>query len=42
MPEGKEGGAAFTEKRPPRFWDLRRREREMRERLIAEYEEQED
>jgi naphthoate synthase/2-ketocyclohexanecarboxyl-CoA hydrolase len=42
MPEGKEGGAAFTEKRPPRFWDLRRREREMRERLIAEYEEPED
>ncbi len=25
MPEGKEGGAAFTEKRPPRFWALPRR-----------------
>ena len=38
MPEGKEGGAAFTEKRPPRFWSLRSREREMRKQLIDDYE----
>jgi len=30
MPEGKEGGAAFVEKRPPRFWEIRRREAESR------------
>jgi len=39
MPEGKEGGAAFTEKRPPRFWQLRERERQMRRDLLREYEE---
>ena len=38
MPEGKEGGAAFVAKRPPRFWELRRREAEARERLREEYE----
>jgi naphthoate synthase/2-ketocyclohexanecarboxyl-CoA hydrolase len=38
MPEGKEGGAAFTGKRPPRFWSLRSREAEMRKKLIDEYE----
>ena len=38
MPEGKEGGAAFTEKRPPRFWALREREAEMRRDLLREYE----
>ncbi|MCS5638317.1 MAG: enoyl-CoA hydratase-related protein [Myxococcota bacterium] len=37
MPEGKEGGASFQEKRPPRFWSLRQREAKMREQLIDEY-----
>jgi len=36
-PEGKEGGAAFSEKRPPRFWPLRRREAEERAKLREEY-----
>jgi len=38
MPEGKEGGAAFIEKRPPRFWDIRQREAQMRQKLLEEYE----
>ena len=38
MPEGKEGGTAFTEKRKPEFWKLRERERRMRERLVKDYE----
>jgi naphthoate synthase len=38
QPEGKEGGAAFGERRLPDFWKLREREAEMREALIAEYE----
>ncbi len=38
MPEGKEGGAAFMEKRKAEFWDIRRREAEMRQQLIEEYE----
>ncbi len=38
MPEGREGAAAFSEKRKPRFWSLREREREMREALAKEYE----
>jgi naphthoate synthase/2-ketocyclohexanecarboxyl-CoA hydrolase len=38
MPEGKEGGAAFMEKRAPEFWDIRRREAEARARLLEEYE----
>ena len=37
MPEGKEGGASFSEKRAPRFWELRAREAEMRRKLIEEY-----
>jgi naphthoate synthase/2-ketocyclohexanecarboxyl-CoA hydrolase len=38
MPEGKEGGASFQEKRPPRFWDIRRREAEARQQLDRDYE----
>jgi len=38
MPEGKEGGAAFTEKRPPSFWRIREREAEARQKLLEEYE----
>ena len=38
LPEGKEGGAAFGEKRTPRFWALREREAQMRAELIADYE----
>jgi naphthoate synthase/2-ketocyclohexanecarboxyl-CoA hydrolase len=38
MPEGKEGGAAFAEKRPARFWDIREREAEMHRKLLEEYE----
>ena len=37
-PEGKEGGAAFVAKRPPRFWELRQREAEAREQLRKQYE----
>ncbi|MDZ4278314.1 MAG: enoyl-CoA hydratase-related protein [Dehalococcoidia bacterium] len=40
-PEGKEGGAAFTEKRTPRFWELRRREADARRALVDEYEQEE-
>jgi len=42
MPEGKEGGAAFTEKRPPRFFGLRGKERELRQQLIDDYEREDD
>ena len=43
MPEGKEGGASFMEKRTPKFWSLRKREAEARQKLIEDYEaEQED
>lgn len=38
MPEGREGGAAFLEKRAPEFWKLRKREAELRDMLRAEYE----
>ncbi|MBT4520908.1 MAG: hypothetical protein HOC23_12970 [Halieaceae bacterium] len=38
MPEGKEGGEAFVNKRRPKFWDIRKREAQMREELMAEYE----
>jgi naphthoate synthase/2-ketocyclohexanecarboxyl-CoA hydrolase len=38
MPEGKEGGHAFTEKRKAEFWKLRRREVRKRRELIDEYE----
>lgn len=40
MPEGKEGGAAFGERRKPRFWELREREAKTREELIAKYDEE--
>jgi naphthoate synthase/2-ketocyclohexanecarboxyl-CoA hydrolase len=39
-PEGKEGGAAFTQKRPPRFWHIRERERQMRRKFVQEYDEE--
>jgi len=42
MPEGKEGGASFMEKRSPKFWSLRKREAEMRQKLIEEYEAEQD
>lgn len=38
MPEGKEGGDAFVNKRTPNFWAIRKREAEMRAQLLAEYE----
>jgi 1,4-dihydroxy-2-naphthoyl-CoA synthase len=38
MPEGKEGGAAFAAKRPPRFWSLRKEEQQMRQALLEAYE----
>jgi naphthoate synthase/2-ketocyclohexanecarboxyl-CoA hydrolase len=41
-PEGKEGGTAFTEKRPPNFWRLRKQEAEAREELRKKYEKGED
>lgn len=41
MPEGKEGGAAFMEKRAPKFWDIRKKEAELRQQLLREYDEQE-
>ena len=37
-PEGKEGAAAFTEKRPPRFWELRAREAQQRREFLQESE----
>jgi naphthoate synthase/2-ketocyclohexanecarboxyl-CoA hydrolase len=37
MPEGKEGGAAFGERRTPRFWELREREAGKKQELIDEY-----
>ncbi len=41
MPEGKEGAAAFTERRRPQFWRLRREEQELREELVKKYEKKE-
>jgi naphthoate synthase/2-ketocyclohexanecarboxyl-CoA hydrolase len=38
MPEGKEGGAAFTEKRKPTFWKIREAEAEARRKLLEDYE----
>ncbi len=35
-PEGKEGGAAFVAKRPPRFWSLRKRERAIRQAVAKD------
>jgi naphthoate synthase/2-ketocyclohexanecarboxyl-CoA hydrolase len=40
MPEGKEGGTAFVEKRKAAFWDIRKKEAEAREQLLAEYDAQ--
>ena len=40
QPEGKEGGAAFSQKRTPRFWSLRARESRMREQLNRDYEDE--
>ena len=37
-PDAAEGARALLEKRPPRFWNLREREREMRRGLMEEYE----
>ena len=39
MPEGKEGGAAFQEKRTPKFWSIRQSEAEARDELLKKYEE---
>lgn len=41
MPEGKEGPDAFMKKRRPRFWNLRKREAQMRQELSEEYEREE-
>ncbi|MBK7978033.1 MAG: enoyl-CoA hydratase/isomerase family protein [Deltaproteobacteria bacterium] len=38
MPEGKEGGNAFVQKRPPEFWKIRDDEAKSRETLIERYE----
>ena len=40
IPEGREGGAAFLEKRRPRFWQLRRREVELLRRALDALEEE--
>jgi len=37
MPEGKEGGAAFQEKRNPKFWSIRQKEAEAAQALLNEY-----
>jgi naphthoate synthase/2-ketocyclohexanecarboxyl-CoA hydrolase len=39
LPEGKEGAASFSEKRPPRFWNLRRKAADAQQALIDDYEE---
>jgi naphthoate synthase/2-ketocyclohexanecarboxyl-CoA hydrolase len=41
MPEGKEGPASFSQKRPPRFWGLRKRESQMRQDLLEKYDREE-
>jgi naphthoate synthase/2-ketocyclohexanecarboxyl-CoA hydrolase len=38
MPEGKEGAAAFTEKRKPGYWGIRKREHELREAIRKDHE----
>lgn len=38
MPEGREGGASFTEKRPPKFWPIRERQAELDAQAMTEYE----
>ncbi len=40
MPEGKEGGAAFQEKRPPKFWSIREKEAEAARALLRAYDEE--
>ena len=42
MPEGKEGAAAFVEKRRPRFWSIRERERQLRQELAKDDEKDEE
>ena len=39
MPEGQEGGAAFQEKRPRKFWSIRQKAAEASKDLLKEYEE---
>ena len=36
--DAKEGPRAFAEKRPPRFWSLRKSAHRMRKKLVEEYE----
>ncbi len=38
MPEGKEGGASFTERRKPTFWDIRKKAAEAQRKLLEDYE----
>jgi naphthoate synthase/2-ketocyclohexanecarboxyl-CoA hydrolase len=38
LPEGKEGGKSFVEKRKPRFWEIREQEAELRRKLLEEWE----
>ena len=40
-PEGREGAAAFVEKRPPRFWELRAKDAQMRRELSKRLEQEE-
>ncbi len=40
QPEGKEGGASFSERRTPRFWELRLREAEAQLALTRQYDEE--
>jgi naphthoate synthase/2-ketocyclohexanecarboxyl-CoA hydrolase len=40
MPEGKEGGASFQEKRTPRFWSIRQKEAEAAQSVLDEYNEE--
>ena len=39
-PEGKEGAAAFTERRPPRFWEQRKKEAQARDEMLSESEQE--
>jgi naphthoate synthase/2-ketocyclohexanecarboxyl-CoA hydrolase len=41
MPEGKEGGASFSEKRTPKFWEIRKRAAEAQKELQDEFEKSE-
>lgn len=40
MPEGKEGGASFQEKRTPKFWSIRQKEAEAARSVLDEYNEE--